>query len=280
MLSARIASFLLHRRRELRVNMDIREVLELYKKGEIEAEKAERLLRLDFIEKVGEHTVFDHSREARKGIPEVIFGEGKTPLQVVEIAEKALEDKEALLISRASKEQYDVLVQRLGKRGVTLHENSRLIVVDRRRKRKLQGKIGILSGGTSDMNVAEEVRLVAETMGCEVLIAYDVGIAGMHRFMEPLLQMLKAEVDVLVVVAGMEGALATVVSSLADVPVIGLPTSVGYGMGGKGEAALMGMLQSCSPGLVVVNIDNAIAAGTTAALISRRCHRLRCKEKE
>jgi NCAIR mutase (PurE)-related protein len=259
--------------------MDIREVLELYKKGEIEAAKAERLLRLDFIEKIGEHTVFDHSREARKGIPEIIFGEGKTPEQVVEIAEKALEDKEALLISRASNEQYELIVKRLGSKGVRLYEKSRLIIVDRRRKRKLQGRIGILTGGTSDMNVAEEVRLVAETMGCEVLIAYDVGIAGMHRFMEPLLQMLKAEVDVLVVVAGMEGALATVISSLADVPVIGVPTSVGYGMGGRGEAALMGMLQSCSPGLVVVNIDNAIAAGTTAALISRRCHDLRDKCK-
>jgi NCAIR mutase (PurE)-related protein len=259
--------------------MDIREVLELYKKGEIEAAKAERLLRLDFIEKIGEHTVFDHSREARKGIPEIIFGEGKTPEQVVEIAEKALEDKEAILISRASTEQYELLVERLGSKGVCIYEKSRLIVVDRRRKRKLQGKIGILTGGTSDMNVAEEVRLVAETMGCEVMIAYDVGIAGLHRFMEPLLQMLKQEVDVLVVVAGMEGALATVISSLADVPVIGLPTSVGYGMGGKGEAALMGMLQSCSPGLVVVNIDNAIAAGTTAALISRRCHSLRDKCK-
>ena len=259
--------------------MDIREVLELYKKGEIEAAKAERLLRLDFIEKIGEHTVFDHSREARKGIPEIIFGEGKTPEQVVEIAEKALEDKEALLISRASNEQYELIVKRLGSKGVSMYEKSRLIVVDRRRKRKLQGKIGILTGGTSDMNVAEEVRLVAVTMGCEVMIAYDVGIAGLHRFMEPLLHMLKAEVDVLVVVAGMEGALATVISSLADVPVIGVPTSVGYGMGGRGEAALLGMLQSCSPGLVVVNIDNAIAAGTTAALISRRCHDLRDKCK-
>ncbi len=260
--------------------MDIREVLELYKRGEIEAAKAERLLRLDFIEKVGDHTVFDHSREARKGIPEVIFGEGKTPQQVVEIAEKALEDKEALLISRSSVEHYEALVKQLGKKGVSLYEKSRLIVVDRRRSRCVKGKIGILSGGTSDMNVAEEVRLVAETMGCEVMIAYDVGIAGMHRFMEPLLQMLKADVDVLVVVAGMEGALATVISSLSDVTVIGVPTSVGYGMGGKGEAALMGMLQSCSPGLVVVNIDNAIAAGTTAALISRRCHELRGKCKD
>src|SRR5512143_203612 len=98
--------------------MDIREVLELYRRGEIEAEKAERLLRLDFIEKVGEHTVFDHSREARKGIPEVIFGEGKTPQQVAEIAEKALEDKEALLISRATAEQYIMIIKRLGKRGV------------------------------------------------------------------------------------------------------------------------------------------------------------------
>ena len=118
--------------------------------------------------------------------------------------------------------------------------------------------------------MAEEAKAVAEAMGCKVFTEYDIGVAALHRMLDPLSRMLEQGVDVLVVCAGMEGALPTVISGLTDVPVIGVPTSVGYGFGGKGEAALMGMLQTCSPGLVVVNIDNGIAAGATAALISLR----------
>jgi hypothetical protein len=150
-----------------------------------------------------------------------------------------------------------------------------LVVIDKRPDRPKVGKIGILTAGSSDISVAEEAKAMAELMGCEVLTEYDIGVAALHRFLEPLAKMLDQGVDVLVVVAGMEGALPTVVSGLADVPIIGVPTSVGYGYGGKGEAALMGMLQTCSPGLVVVNIDNGIAAGATAALISLRCRRPR-----
>jgi hypothetical protein len=252
--------------------MNIRDVLEMYKKGEIDGAKAERLLRLDFIEKVGEHTVFDHSREARKGIPEIIFGETKTFQQVAEIVEKVLEDREAVLVSRASEQHFRTVVERIGKKGVKYHKLSKMIAVDRRVRRSKAGRIGILAAGTSDVAVADEARIVAETMGCEVLTSYDIGVAAFHRFLTPLEDMLKADVDVLIVVAGMEGALPTIVSSFSSVPVIGVPTSVGYGMGGKGEAALLGMLQTCSPGLVVVNIDNGIGAGATAALISRRCH--------
>jgi NCAIR mutase (PurE)-related protein len=148
-----------------------------------------------------------------------------------------------------------------------------MVVVDRRKRRKRRGKIGILAAGTSDLCAAEEARVVAEAMDVEVICAYDVGIAAFHRFLDPLVGMLDSGADALVVVAGMEGALASVVSSLVDVPVIGVPTSVGYGAGGGGHAALTSMLQSCSPGLAVVNIDNGVGAGATAALISLRCRR-------
>lgn len=250
--------------------MDIKEVLAQYARGEIDAKRAEKLLRLDFIESVGGHTVFDHAREGRKGIPEVIFGESKTPTQVAEIVRKVLEDREAVLVSRATKKHFASVVASVGRKGVRYHEQAKVIVVDRHGKRGQRGLIGILGAGTSDVAVAEEARLVAETMGCKVLTAYDVGVAAFHRFLEPLQRMLEADVDALVVVAGMEGALPTIVSSFSPVPVIGVPTSVGYGMGGKGEAALLAMLQTCSPGLVVVNIDNGIGAGATAALISLR----------
>jgi hypothetical protein len=130
--------------------------------------------------------------------------------------------------------------------------------------------VGLISAGTSDVPVAEEARLMAEAMGCVVTPIYDVGVAGLHRLLQPLRALLAEGVDAVVVAAGMDGALPSVVSGLVDVPVIGLPTSIGYGLGGKGVAALLSMLQTCAPGLTVVNIDNGIGAGATAALIANR----------
>ncbi|MBC7294096.1 MAG: nickel pincer cofactor biosynthesis protein LarB, partial [Thermoleophilia bacterium] len=135
-----------------------------------------------------------------------------------------------------------------------------------------RGCVGVLTGGTADIPVAEEAVLVAAHMGCRVEKGYDVGVAGVHRLLEPLSRMLERGADVLVVVAGMEGALPSVVAGLVDLPVIGVPTSTGYGLGGDGTAALYSILQSCSPGLLAVNIDNGIGAGAAAALIARRCH--------
>ena len=132
------------------------------------------------------------------------------------------------------------------------------------------GKIAILAAGTSDIPTAEEARVTAEVMGCKVLAHYDVGIAGIHRLLEPLKEVLDDNVSAVVVVAGMEGALPSVVRGLVTVPVIGVPTSTGYGYGGHGQAALMTMLQSCAPGLTVVNIDNGFGAGATAALVANQ----------
>jgi len=253
--------------------MNIRDVLERYKKGEIELQKAEQLLKLDFLEKIGEHTVFDHAREGRRGIPEVVFGETKSPKVVADTVARVMSDREILIISRASPEHFQAVKKAVDPTMVRYNEPARMILVEKHGPRHRSGKVGVIAAGSSDIGVAEEAKAVAEAMGCEVLTAYDVGVAALHRILEPLKTMIEAGVDCLVVVAGMEGALPTVVSGLTDVPVIGVPTSVGYGYGGKGEAALMGMLQTCSPGLVVVNIDNGIAAGATAALISRRCKR-------
>jgi hypothetical protein len=133
-----------------------------------------------------------------------------------------------------------------------------------------RGCVGLLSAGTSDIPVAEEAALVARYMGCRVEKAYDVGVAGVHRLLEPLTRIIEAQADAVVVAAGMEGALPSVVAGLVDIPVIGLPTSTGYGLGGDGTSALYSILQSCSPGLVAVNIDNGIGAGAAAALIARR----------
>jgi NCAIR mutase (PurE)-related protein len=251
--------------------MNIREVLERYKFGKIDATEAEKILKLDFLERIGNHTVFDHAREARRGIPEIVLGNAKDPDAVAQIVRHVLEDRELVIVSRASSPHYEAIKKCIGPKGVKWEEKACMVVVDRRKKVKKIGKIGILTAGTSDISVAEEARIVAQVMGCEVITAYDVGIAAFHRFMDPLASMLEEGCDALIVVAGMEGALPSVVSSLADVPVVGVPTSIGYGMGGEGVAALMSMLQTCSPGLVVVNIDNGVGAGATAALISSRC---------
>jgi NCAIR mutase (PurE)-related protein len=253
--------------------MNARDVLERFKHGEISLDRAEQLLKLDFLEVIGDHTIFDHAREARRGIPEIIFGETKSPQVVAEIVSRVLSDRDVILVSRATREHLEAVQAVVDGHQVRYEDRARMIVVEKRKDRKKKGMVGILTAGSSDIGVAEEAKAVAEAMGCEVVTSYDVGVAALHRFMGPLMKMLESGVDVLVVVAGMEGALPTVVSGLTDVPVIGVPTSVGYGYGGKGEAALMGMLQTCSPGLVVVNIDNGVAAGATAALISLRCHR-------
>ncbi|MGD0057460.1 MAG: nickel pincer cofactor biosynthesis protein LarB [Methanomassiliicoccales archaeon] len=251
--------------------MNIREVLERFKNGDVDAAEAERMLKLDFLEHIGNHTVFDHAREARRGIPEIILGNTKGPEYVADIIRRVLEDTELVIVSRASPRHCEAIKKSIGPRGVRWVEKACMVVVDRRAKIRKTGHIGILTAGTSDISVAEEARVVAEAMGCEVMTAYDVGIAAFHRFMDPLASMLEKGCDALIVVAGMEGALPSIISSLADVPVIGVPTSVGYGMGSEGVAALMSMLQTCSPGLVVVNIDNGVGAGATAALISGRC---------
>jgi len=253
--------------------MNIREVLDSYARGEIDAARAEVLLRLDFLERIGNHTLFDHARSARRGIPEIIFGESKSPEVLAETVGRLIDDSDILLVSRASREHLEAVKAKVGDARVRWSEKAAMIIVGEPKVESV-GRIGIMTAGTSDIRVAEEAREVAEAMGCEVMTAYDVGVAALHRFMEPLQQMLDKGCDALIVVAGMEGALPSVISGLVDIPVIGVPSSVGYGISGGGQAALMSMLSTCSPGLVVVNIDNGVNAGATAALISQRCRKL------
>ncbi|CAJ36552.1 nickel pincer cofactor biosynthesis protein LarB [Methanocella arvoryzae] len=250
--------------------MSVHDVLEKVKRGEIGVEEAERLLKIDYVERIGNHTVFDMSREARSGIPEVIYAEGKTPAKVGEIVEAVVRQKGMISVSRASEADHAEIIRRIGSDGVIHRPEARMIVVDRRKEKPAKtGKVGVLTAGTSDIPVAEEAAIIAEVMGCEVIRGYDVGVAGIHRLLDPLKLMISEGVACIIVVAGMEGALPSVVAGIAPVPVIGVPTSIGYGLGAGGIGALTTMLQSCSPGLVVVNIDNGFNAGATAALIAR-----------
>lgn len=215
----------------------------------------------------------DVHRRERTGIPEAILAEGKTPEQVVRLAESMAAQAGVALVTRAALPIARAIESSLNREyDISVTESARTVVVRRRDAsiRQSGGVIAVLAAGTSDLPVAEEARVTAELMGCLVLRFYDVGVAGIHRLITPLEEIRTREASAVVVVAGMEGALPTVVRGLVPVPVIGVPTSVGYGFGGRGEAALMTMLQSCAPGLTVVNIDNGFGAGATAALIANR----------
>jgi hypothetical protein len=219
----------------------------------------------------------DPERAGRTGVPEIILAEGKTTDQCLAIAANLLEHEGRALLSRVSP---DLLASLHARFPDMLETGSASTTVVMRRASsqppRAGGQVGILTAGTSDLPVAEEAALLCRELGCTVQTAYDVGVAGIHRLHAPLRAMLHENpVDVLIVVAGMDGALPSVVAGLVAVPVIGLPTSVGYGMGGGGVAALLSMLQTCAPGLAVVNIDNGIGAGAMAARIANACQRAR-----
>jgi pyridinium-3,5-biscarboxylic acid mononucleotide synthase len=217
----------------------------------------------------------DFDRQARKGVPEVIIAERKTVEQSLAIAHRFVETTGRAILSRVPPElEVRLRAEFADKVDLEWLPECRAAVLRRpgpQAESTEGGCVGIVTAGTSDIPWAEEAALLCREMGCQVHTVYDVGVAGLHRLWEPLHHLLdEVRVDVLIVAAGMDGALPSVVSGLVDVPVIGLPTSVGYGMGGKGEAALLSMLQTCSPGMAVVNIDNGIGAGAIAGLIANR----------
>lgn len=214
----------------------------------------------------------DVDRAARKGIPEVVLAESKTDDQLLAITRAFIERAGAVIISRASASQISLLRETFARHEIDARPVARAVAIRAPGVERIRtgGHVGVLTAGTGDAPVAEEARLVAEEMGCRVTPVYDVGVAGIHRLFGPLTDLLEDGVDALVVCAGMDGALPSVVAGLSHAPVIGCPTSVGYGAGGKGEAALLAMLQTCALGLTVVNIDNGVGAGATAALIANR----------
>jgi len=220
----------------------------------------------------GPHARPDLDRERRRGIPEVILAEPKMTKQIIDIAGQFLERTGQALISRITDDVAREVIAAFPDAVPLRYESARALRLSRQdvQHGTTGGHIGIITAGTSDIPMAEEARFIAEAMKCSVTCVYDVGVAGVHRLFDPLEDLLAESVDAIVVAAGMDGALPSLVAGLVPVPVIGLPTSIGYGMGGKGEGALLSMLQSCSPGLTVVNIDNGIGAGSVAALIANR----------
>ena len=251
----------------------LKELLRRVARGELSVDDAEKLLRANAIQEIENLAKLDVNREFRKGVPEIILGDGKTPEDLTKITMRMLAENGRVMVSRVDKQGIEAIKEAAPKNTI-LEANDKIgmLVIKKTdfRVKKSGGKIGLLTAGTSDIAVAEEARTVAEEMGCEVISAYDVGVAGIHRLFSHLRQMIEREVNSIVVVAGREGALPAVVAGIVNVPVIAVPTSVGYGLGEKGISALTAMLQACSLGLAVVNIDGGVAAGAIAALIANQ----------
>jgi NCAIR mutase (PurE)-related protein len=248
----------------------VKDVLRRLVAGELTEDEALSELRRIQLDELGGRARLDLGRYLRRGIPEVVLAAGKTPEDAARLVVTLAEQHGQGLVSRMSEAHRAALADAAtGMRVVAYHSAAR-VLRERFAPETVEGKVGILTAGTSDVPVADEARMVVEACGLEARLEADLGVAGLHRFVGPLSGMLDWGADVLIVAAGMDGVLPGLVAGLVDVPVIGLPVSTGYGRGGAGEAALNTMLQSCSTGLVVVNIDNGVGAGTAAVLFAQR----------
>ena len=243
----------------------LKRLLEGVKKGDVGIDEALESLRTLPFEDIGYATI-DHHRHLRLGFPEVIFGEGKSDGDIIAIAQRMTEKGENILITRVERKKAINIKKAFPK--AKYHPRPRIITIKNQQiKKEGKGTILVISAGTSDIPVADEAVIVAEMMGNQVDRLYDVGVAGIHRLVSQRERLIQA--SVLVVVAGMEGALPSVVGGLVSKPIIAVPTSVGYGANFGGVTALLGMLNSCAPGVAVVNIDNGFGAGYIAGLINK-----------
>ncbi len=252
---------------------NLEEILTAVAGGDLSPAEAAGRLREGEVRYLDEVAVLDLGRAARKGVPEIVYAPGKTPEQVSGICAAILKHSERAIVSGPTLEQERFLRDTLP--NFPARRAGKALVVGLGEPAPTGGRVAAVSAGTSDLPVLEEAVAVAREMGVAVKGFHDVGVAGLHRLAGPLEEMRAFDPDCVIVAAGMEGALPSVVSALVAVPVVGLPTSTGYGRGGKGEGALATMLQSCSPGIAVVNIDNGVGAGATAGLIALRAERAR-----
>jgi len=250
----------------------VRDVLRRLLAGEVTEDEAVAELRRLQLDELGGRAKLDLGRFLRRGIPEVVLASGKAPADAARLAVAMAAQQGQGLISRMTAEHHAALREAAADAGMRVigYAASARVIRPGFAPATGEGKVGILTAGTSDVPAAEEAKMVVEACGLEVRLDADLGVAGLHRFVGPLAATLEWGAGVIIVAAGMDGVLPGLVAGLIDVPVIGLPVSTGYGRGGAGEAALTTMLQSCSTGLVVVNIDNGVGAGAAAVLISQR----------
>jgi len=250
----------------------VRDVLRRLLSGKITEDEAVAELRRLQLDELGGRAKLDLGRFLRRGIPEVVLAAGKAPADAARLVVAMAEKQGQGLISRMTAEHQAALRKSASTAGMELigYASSARVLRAGFTAESNEGKVGILTAGTSDLPAAQEAQMVVEACGLQGRLDADLGVAGLHRFLGPLAATLEWGADVIIVAAGMDGVLPGLVAGLIDVPVIGLPVSTGYGRGGAGEAALTTMLQSCSTGLVVVNIDNGVGAGAAAVLVAQR----------
>ncbi len=246
------------------INNWLLQILEKVKSGDLSFEQAVKELSALPYEELNYATI-DHHRNIRTGFPEVIFGQGKSLDQIVSVAERLALRSERILVTHVPPEAYAGVKEKIP--DASYNPVSRTITVNRSRNFTLKPGIAIVTGGTSDIPIAEEAAVTAELIGNKVEKFFDVGVAGLHRMLDKLPALRKSRV--IVVVAGMEGALTSVVGGLVSAPIIAVPTSIGYGANFDGLAPLLTMLNSCAPGVAVVNIDNGFGAGYLAGMINQ-----------
>ena len=248
---------------------DLENLLRDVKENRISIEQAVQTLRHLPYEDIGFARI-DHHRQIRCGFPEVIFCPSKTREQVSEIFSRLAKTGHNVLATRASKDLFEFVRQEVNLPLLRYESEARMIVLEQRPVQKTRGFVAIVTAGTADLPIAAEARVTAEVLGCRVEQFTDVGVAGLHRLLGCLKELQQA--DVVIVAAGMEGALASVVGGLVDCPVIAVPTSVGYGASFEGLSALLTMLNSCAAGVTVVNIDNGFGAACAACMIHRKIY--------
>ncbi|WP_407424143.1 nickel pincer cofactor biosynthesis protein LarB [Methanobrevibacter sp.] len=250
----------------------MREILEKLINEEIDIKTAENLIKSQNILEVDEIAKFDSKRQDRTGFPEAVFAPSKDYEDLLLIIKRYFESEspQNLIITKLTPDRYEMLLDDLDFDNLIFDYNRKgqiLVIRANEDKTEAIAKVGIITAGTSDINIAEEAKVIVEEGGCEAITSYDIGVAGIHRLFPQIAYMIKEGVKVLIVCAGMEGALPSVVAGLVDIPVIAVPTSVGYGVGEGGRVALDSMLQSCAPGIAVVNIDNGFGAAVFALTI-------------
>ncbi len=260
--------------------MSLRRILEKVSAGELSVDEAEKALKIFALEEIGDSVKYDLGREYRRGVPEIVFGEYKDVEALKSIIFRVVERSGRVIISKIRDDQLKLVKSLDGRFDVKINERGRIVVVRKKgfKPPNTGGKVGIITAGTADIHLAEEAKTIVEEMGCKAVTIYDAGIAGFHRTVNAVKKIVEEDVDVCIVIAGMEGALPSVITSFLDIPVIGVPSSKGYGFGGRGVSALMSILQSCTLGLLAVNIDNSVGAAVAAALIANRVAKYRCRK--
>lgn len=250
----------------------MRDILKKLVNGELTINEAENQIKITQVRELGDNIKLDISRENRTGIPEAIYAQGKTNEDLLNIINN-FDSNSNIMITRLPEDRFNDIEKHINKdvlKNSNYYKAASILTINNKEIKKSKGKVGIITAGTADIPVAEESRITLEQSGYDVIKTYDVGVAGIHRLIDKISYLLEQNVDVIITLAGMEGALPSVVAGIVEIPVIAVPTSTGYGVGEKGFTALFAMLQSCAPGIATMNIDNGYGAGVYAITILKQ----------